>query len=535
MLGVAIKPDEIETAREFFELFKTPWELVVPGRTYRALLSTIGRPDNVRTELLIAFGRDPLGIDRAAGVGVALDVSLQLAEWAGSSFPLYMGALRFDGGGPCAFRCGATALDYRSTIDGVDCWRIGYDLFQEVQYLLSEGQPPAQALTPTLDIHSAVLRHLLLEAGVSFIEIPPHPLGRNFICCLTHDIDFFGIRRHIFDRTLAGFILRGSLGTLVDLLRGRRPLREALRNWTAVLSLPLVFLGALPDFWRPLEDYERADGARPSTFFVVPFRDRAGVAPDGGAEPARAVRYQASDVASQLQAAAARGRELAVHGIDAWRDEDSGRAEMAQVAPLGGRAAAGVRMHWLYFASDSPGRIEAAGFDYDSTCGYNDAVGYRAGTSQVFSLPGSERLMELPIAIMDTALFYPGRLGLARDEALERCRTIVAHARRAGGTVVVNWHDRSLAPERFWGQAYDELLDELDDCSPWFATATDAVEWFRWRRSVTFACEPDGAISVRGGPLKPGLPGASIAVHRPASDVADELVLGGGETLRVGL
>ena len=70
--------------------------------------------------------------------------------------------------------------------------------------------------------------------------------------------------------------------------------------------------------------------------------------------------------------------------------------------------------------------------------------------------------MELPIAIMDTALFYPDRLGLARDEGLDRCRTIVAHAQRDGGTVVVNWHDRSLAPERLWGRAYDELLEELE-------------------------------------------------------------------------
>ena len=144
---------------------------------------------------------------------------------------------------------------------------------------------------------------------------------------------------------------------------------------------------------------------------------------------------------------------------------------MAQVAPLAGRKTAGVRMHWLYSSSDSPARVEAAGFDYDSTCGYNDAIGYRAGTSQVFRLPGTARLMELPIAIMDTALFYPDRMNLPRQEALDRCRDIVTHARRAGGTVVVNWHDRSLAPERLWGRAYEALLGELDRGGAWFATA----------------------------------------------------------------
>jgi len=533
MIGVAVNPNELGTVREFFELFKTPWETAVAGRFYPVVVSTVGQPAGIETALLIAYGSTESEIDRAALVKVKNAPGIQKADWAGASFPLYRGAAGFDHSGPSTLRSERRALDYRAVVQGRNCWRVGYDLFEEVRYLLTEGQPASYALTPTLDLHIALLRDLLTQSGVSFLEVAPHPPGYQFICCLTHDIDFFGIRRHLFDRTLAGFVVRASLGTLADLIRRRRPLAEALRNWAALLRLPLVFLRILPDLWRPIDDYERIDGRRPSTFFVIPFRGRAGVAPDGGVDPKRAVKYQASEIAGQLQAAADRGRELAVHGIDAWRDEKAGRAEMAEVAPLGGQTKAGVRMHWLYFASDSPGRLEAAGFDYDSTCGYNDAIGYRAGTSQVFRLPGSERLMELPIAIMDTALFYPRRLNLAHDEALEQCRIIVAHARRTGGTVVLSWHDRSLAPERLWGRAYDGLLDELDDCRPWFTTAADAVEWFRWRRSVTFTREPDGAVTTRAGTLRPGLPGASIAIHRHASGVLDELALGSSDVVRV--
>ena len=62
-------------------------------------------------------------------------------------------------------------------------------------------------MTPTLELHIALLRHLLLQSGVSFVEIPPRPGDYDFICCLTHDVDFFGIRRHKWDRTLAGFVL----------------------------------------------------------------------------------------------------------------------------------------------------------------------------------------------------------------------------------------------------------------------------------------------------------------------------------------
>jgi hypothetical protein len=533
MIGVAVDSTELQTVGEFFELFKSPWERGVAGRRYRAVLSTVGRPKDLEADVFLVYGPSESAVDDKARVGVDLAEGPLDAEWEATRFPLYGRVALFPTVGHATLHCDGRALDYRLGEWGQALWRVGYNLFDEVRHLLSSGQPAAQAATPTLDIHIALLRHLLRQSGVSFVEIPPRPAEHDFICCLTHDVDFFGIRRHALDSTLGGFVGRASFGTLAGLLAGRRSFGDAARNWTALLSLPLVLAGILPDPWQPIAQYEAADRGRPSTFFLVPFKDRPGIAPNGLVERRRAVRYQASEVRNELEAAAARGHELAVHGIDAWRDQDAGRAEMAQVAPLGGRATAGVRMHWLYFASDAPARLEGAGFEYDSTCGYNDAVGYRAGTSQVFRLLGSERLMELPIAIMDTALFYPGRLGLSRDEALERCRPIVAHARRAGGTVVVNWHDRSLAPERLWGRAYSELLDDLEHGAPWFATATEAVEWFRWRRSITFAGEPDGGVTIQAGPLRPGLPGASVAVQRPDSGVEEERVLQGGGVLRV--
>lgn len=535
MIGVAANPDEWDTAREFFELFKTPWEPAVEGRTYRAVVSTVGQPAGVAAGILIAYGAAESVIDHAAGVKAERDPTPRQAEWAGEPLPLYRGAAEFKNGGPSTLRSDRRALDYRASFNGKALWRVGYNLFDEVSHLLTVGQPPEHALSPALDLHISLLREFLTQSGVSFVEVKPRPSGHDFVCCLTHDIDFYGIRRHGLDKTMAGFVARASVGSIMGLLRGRRTLAEALRNWAALLSLPLVFLRVLPDFWRPIEDYECADGARPSTFFVVPFRDSAGAAADGGPAPTRAVKYQASEVGEPLAAAAARGRELGVHGIDVWRDAEAGRAEMAQVAPLAGRNTAGVRMHWLYWSSESAACVEAAGFDYDSTCGYNDAIGYRAGTSQAFRLPGTARLMELPIAIMDTALFYPDRMNLARQEALDRCRGIVAHARRAGGTVVVNWHDRSLAPERLWGRAYEALLDELDRGGAWFATARDAVDWFRWRRSVTFACEPDGAVAIQAGPSRQGLPGAVVTVQQPVRGAHDDVTLEAGGMVTVNL
>ena len=348
------------------------------------ILSTGGDIDKFDGELFLIYsGRDE-AVDRETGTAVTRADGPSQIQWGDVTFPVFGSVALFDRHVADALTLRGKAVDYRDRTGARQVWRIGYDLLREIRHLLTIGQPASHAATPTLELHIAVLRRVLLESGVRFVEIPPRPYGYDFICCLTHDIDFFGIRRHKFDRTLAGFLFRASVGTLADLIRGRRSPAEAALNWVALLSLPLVFLGLVPDFWRPFEDYARVEDGRRSTFFLVPFKGRPGVAPDGTVNAARAVPYQVSEIQEDVRKAASRGSELAVHGIDAWRDAEAGREEIRQLTTLTAQKTAGVRMHWLYFDVNSPRCLESAGFDYDSTWGYNDAVGYRAGTSQVF-------------------------------------------------------------------------------------------------------------------------------------------------------
>jgi len=493
MIGVAVSAAQRGVAEEFFELFKTPWAYASSSTKYRVVLCTDGAIDHLEADVYLVYGSAPCAVDFQSGQTPGCQ-DRPLATWEGSRLPIYGRAATF-GAAPGTLEASGQRLDYSYRLGSRVVRRIGYDLFAEVDHLLSEGQPAAEALTPTLEVHIALLRQLLSESGFSFLEIPPRPHDYRFICCLTHDIDFFGIRRHRFDGTLAGFLKRGIIGTAVELVRGERSIIEALRNWIAVLSLPLVHLGLKKDPWDPFADYARVEKERRSTFFLVPFKGRAGIPQDGAVEPRRAVKYQASEIEAEARKLAAAGSELAVHGLDAWADDGAGRAEMRELLSITGEGTAGVRMHWLYFSKDAPRHLEAAGFEYDSTWGYNDAIGYKAGTSQVFRHPGTAALMELPLSIMDSALFYPNRMALRRQSAATVCQHIISNARRDGGTVVLNWHDRSLAPERQWGDFYRQLLEELGaGDQAWFATARDAVNWFKWRRSLRFSADPQSAL-----------------------------------------
>jgi hypothetical protein len=98
----------------------------------------------------------------------------------------------------------------------------------------------------------------------------------------------------------------------------------------------------------------------------------------------------------------------------------------------------------------------------------------------------------------------------------------------------VNWHDRSPAPERLWGDFYGQLLEQLQEKNAWFATAAQTVDWFRRRRSATFEQMADGRVKVRlpaAGDEK--LPSLRVRVFCPgktAAPMSEETLYDGWET-----
>jgi hypothetical protein len=143
-------------------------------------------------------------------------------------------------------------------------------------------------------------------------------------------------------------------------------------------------------------------------------------------------------------------------------------------------------MHWLYYDRNSPVVLENIGFNYDASLGYNEAIGFRNGTMQVFQPFGVRKLLEIPLNIQDTALFYPRRLALKDEDANQLCKRLLDNADCYGGVLTLSWHDRSLEPERLWGNFYSQLLHEIHTRNAWIGSARQIVQWFRQRRSVKF-------------------------------------------------
>ena len=517
MIGVAVHANEEGSVTEFFELFKTPWEFYRHDARYDVLICTRGEVPPNTAKLVLRYGA---GLDEAAGLPMKLPSGGTIVRYGSRRIPVYSGVTTFPAGGfsPVTVEETGAPVTCASTSGDGTVLRVGYNLFREVRHLLATGQPAVNAASAALELHIALLRDLITRSGIPVVEIPPVPAGHSFIVCLTHDLDHPVLRNHCCDRTMLGFLYRAVWGTVVHVCRGRKSLRALGANWLAALKLPFVYLGMAKDLWRGFDRYLEIEAGLASTYFVIPTRNYPGQPFAGNGISRRAVRYDVTDVQTQLRRVISAGCEVGLHGIDTWVDSRKGIEERERVTRTLGTSVNGVRMHWLFFDEKSPAVLERAGFAYDSTIGYRETVGYRAGTLQAYKPLATANLLELPLHVMDTALFFPKYLNLSETEAERVVCRLIDDAAEFGGALTINWHDRSIAPERLWDGFYLKLLRELKGRGAWFATADQAVSWFKKRRSavVKTSGAENGKVRVQasvGGGDK--LPALRVRVHKP--------------------
>lgn len=524
MIGVCCRENEKDIVREFFELFKTPWQLHEQGRSYEVVIVTTNEIPSVDAKLLVIIGSDTKKGDRQLNITSGLRQRNVFIDCDGVQVPIYGNVLTFNKIGTAILHVasGSDIVGLKVETPASKVIRLGYDLFQEIAFLLSIGQPKENARFPTLDIHISMLRNWILSADIPLVEISPVPRDYDSSVCLTHDVDFARVTDHKLDHTLCGFLYRSTIGSFLNLLRGRSSVKNCLINLGAALSLPLVYMGLKKDFWLSFENYLRIEKGLKSTYFFIPFKGRAGdkvTMPKAGF---RATRYDIKDVQDWAKLLIKEGYEVGVHGIDSWHDHEKGQLELNEITKAAGVKVAGIRMHWLCFDSNSPKMLEEAGFAYDSTFGYNDVIGFRAGTAQVFRPLGVKRILEIPLHIQDVALFT--YMNMTDEKASQCCKEIIDHVLTHGGVLTILWHERSLAPERLWGNFYIALLEQLKMHRMWFATASQITKWFEYRRSISFTHESfsdkELSLCLESPEVLPH-PGFCLRLYPPVSKESD--------------
>lgn len=527
MIGVISKENEIEVVEEFFQLFKTPWEFYKDDREYEVvIISKSECIKKINAKVILVFGYESTNFDDENNIFLTTDNAVKTLNLGEMILPIYVKIASFRNvpKNTIFLALNSEILVMKTKANNQIIIRIGYSLFEEIKYLLTEGQPVDKALISTLENHIALLRKWIVELGISLIEIPPIPAEFKYIVCLTHDVDFVKISNHFFDHSMWGFIYRCIFISFKELLTGRISLFRVLQKWQAVFLLPFIYLKITPDFWFQFDRYLKIEKEHKATYFFIPYK-KAGDKALKRAARLRAPKYNIYNLSKLLNYLIDQGNEVGVHGIDAWHSSDKGYLEQKRISEIIGKNHLGIRMHWLLYCKETFRSLEDAGYYYDSTFGYNETIGYRGGTTQVFKPLGIRNLFELPLHIQDTALFYSRRMDLSEKQALKLCKKLIDNASINGGVLTINWHQRSLGPERLWGNFYLHVLEEIQRTRPWFATARKAVDWFEQRRLVTFnECKSKNKefrISLKSNRI--GIqPPLLVRVYRPTSQNLDK-------------
>lgn len=321
------------------------------------------------------------------------------------------------------------------------------------------------ALWSSLDPFDPPLERLRLELGVE----PPSWDGATFVVALTHDVD--SVRRW----TRIG--LRGAAARLKTDVVTRRA-QAAAKEAKALALAPLHKLRGTDPNWRfeQIVAETRRHGAASCTFFVL---GGHGDPHDGAApEVYEQLRPRLVELLRGLDV------EIGLHGsYRTARDHSLLADEKRRLDRLGAHVV-GQRYHYLRV--DPHRNLEALAdlrLRYDSTLGFADSLGFRAGIARPFhpwDLEIDEPLdiVELPLAVMDVTLAEPRYLGAAPRSAWPILERLLDWAAANHAAFAVLWH-----PDRFdpataggWDGLYFRLVDAVHERGGRCMSAAELVE-----------------------------------------------------------
>jgi hypothetical protein len=212
-------------------------------------------------------------------------------------------------------------------------------------------------------------------------------------------------------------------------------------------------------------DAEEQRGFRSTFFFAAVSRfDAEGTRLDVGYDVRR------EPLPESVRAVVSRGFGLGLHvGYEARADAMRIASERARLEDVAGASANGTRHHYWHMTRPFWKSLEAhgaAGFNYDSSVGFNSAPGYRLGIALPFRPWNPETrapipVLQVPALMMDSMVMSEPSL----EAVGERVAGLLEGLKRFEGVAAIDWHEYTSFPAsrryRRWGEAYLALLDHL--------------------------------------------------------------------------
>jgi len=175
-----------------------------------------------------------------------------------------------------------------------------------------------------------------------------------------------------------------------------------------------------------------------------------------------------TNLVAVLRKIAADMHEIGMHfGFDSWRNaccmtrEKHVLETLLMTGPI-----VSSRQHWLRFSlSDTWHDLWASGIQVDTTLGFNDRPGFRAGLAVSFhpydhASGRAHPIKVVPMALMDTHLFHYSNFDVVRRrQVIER---LLAEVKYVHGEAGIIWHTHVFSSDHKWDLEYHHLLDLMN-------------------------------------------------------------------------
>lgn len=316
--------------------------------------------------------------------------------------------------------------------------------------------------TPVVDVYCQMLLYIMEKYTPQFIRDTNWAEDRKFAVSLSHDIDYWNYWDGDTKLDTFKYNLRTFLG---------RPINATYKIVGHMLHKNLIY-----NPWKTMRTLVRKemDKRVRSTWFLLArddFEDKR--------------QNYISDIKCREQVIDLLGQqEVGLHGSPASAfDIDVLQQELNNLKEIGFNPT-GFRTHYLHFNYQKSFTIlEEAGIKYDSTLGYWENIGFRAGISFPFFPFNIEenrpfRVLEIPLIVMDTSLYSKRAMGLGYLAARSSLRRLIDVAAKYQSHVSLLWHNTSFDPVDFpfWGRLYWDTIDYALKKQGWITSLHNIYE-----------------------------------------------------------
>jgi hypothetical protein len=358
-----------------------------------------------------------------------------------------------------------------------DSSKNSYDLHNRLIFRSSAQFKQNIADFPIVNLYILFLKSIL-KKSLSVDGFPMWPEGKKMAIGLSHDVD----------RPDKYAILR------TPLINKKANLKDNITRFTRISYSIVKYLTdrKRENFWlfKEIMDEESKHGFS-SVFFFASVNSFS----NWGSGYDVDYNIQTPKFIQVFQEISNRGFEIGLHAsYNACLNSKRFIFEKRVLKEASGFNIKGVRHHYWHLGKDVEAVLEmheTAGFEYDSSLAFNDALGFRRNVALPYYpwIENADRplkTMQLPVFCMDGSLFSHST---EAGEAADKVKKYINIIKKYSGLGMMDWHVRTSYPKNSefdtWGKSYLKILDYLSgESDVWVTNPGEIHSWLKKRESV---------------------------------------------------